>query len=349
MKKAKNEAVAESNAKIAENKQKNKAAEKDNGIPSDKIRGKEKSGMEYPFKKVLYGYDPEEVSAYITELNETYESASRIHESKLSSMKEELVLSNRERDSLNEKYKECKAELEKSLDGRPQMFQPHDNSAEYEETIAALHKKLELSERENENLRKAAESKNEVKALEYTDRIAALEKEKAQLAQTIQLLQTENGELTTVSQKYNGLFESYNSVLSQYEVLKSKLLTKEDELKALLSQLEDKSEEIKTLYAENEDVKKLNAELEVRSGVLEKRAEENETEILRLKDVNKQQAFEYAEKINAMESEQAKSKLAMQKELQLHNYHIGQAEIILSEMAKQMEQIKQSLNDIQSV
>ena len=36
---------------------------------------------------------------------------------------------------------------------------------EYEETIAALYKKLELSERENENLRKAAESKNEMKAL----------------------------------------------------------------------------------------------------------------------------------------------------------------------------------------
>lgn len=333
MKKTKNEVTVE-------NKQKNKSVQAGKNNPSDK---KEKETAEYPFKKVIYGYDPEEVAAYINELNETYESSSRIHESKLSSMKEELVLSNRERDSLNEKYKECKAKLDKSLDGGQQMPQPHDNSAEYEETIAALHKKLELSERENENLRKAAESKNETKALEYTNRIAALEKEKAQLAQTNQLLQTENSELATVSQKYDGLFESYNSVLSQYELLKSKLLTKEDELKALLSQLEDKSEEIKTLYAENEDVKKLNAELEIRSGVLEKRAEENETEITRLKDVNKQQAFEYAEKINTLENEHARQRLESQKELKVHSYYIEQAQLTLTELQKQMTQIKESL------
>lgn len=333
MKKSKNEAVAQGNTKNAEIK----AAYAGKNNPSDK---KEKETAEYPFKKVIYGYDPEEVAAYINELNETYESSSRMHESKLSSMKEELVLSNRERDSLIEKYKECRAKL---ADSANKELQLHDNSAEYEETIAALYKKLELSERENENLRKAAESKNEMKALEYTDRIATLEKEKAQLTLIIQSLQTENGELTAVSQKYDGLFESYNSVLSQYELLKSKLLTKEDELKILLSQLEDKSEEIKTLYAENEDIKKLNAELEIKSGVLEKRAEENETEIIRLKDVNKQQAFEYAEKINTLENEHARQRLESQKELKVHSYYIEQAQLTLSELQKQMTQIKESL------
>lgn len=339
MKKAKNEA-AENNIKLAENKHNSKTAE---NTPSEKSKSKDKGEKDLFFKKVLYGYDPDEVMAYIDEITQTLEASTRLHESKLSSIKEELVLSNRERDSYGEKYRECKAKLEELTNKEPQ---PHDNSAEYEETIAALYKKLELSERENENLRKAAESKNETKALEYTDRIAALEKEKAQLALTIQSLQAENGELTTVSQKYDGLFESYNSVLSKCELLKSKLLTKEDELKDLLSQLEDKSEEIKTLYSENEDVRKLNAELEIRSDVLEKRAEENETEIVRLKDVNKQQAFEYAEKINTLESEHAKSKLAMQKEIQLHDYYISQAELTISQLTKQMEQIKQSLSEI---
>ncbi|MBQ2811740.1 MAG: hypothetical protein IJE63_00700, partial [Clostridia bacterium] len=211
------------------------------------------------------------------------------------------------------------------------------------ETIAALRKKLELAESENENLRKAAESKNETKALEYTDRIATLEKEKAQLAQTLQSLQNENGELTTVSEKYNALFDSYNSIYSQYEIVKAKLLTKEDELKAVNAQLEDKSEEIKALYAENEDVKKLNAELEIRSGVLEQRAEENETEIARLKDVNKQQAFECAEKINTLENEHAKQRLESQKELKVHSYYIEQAQLTLTELQKQMNRIKDSL------
>lgn len=328
MKKAKND-TAKVNSKTAENQNKNAPL-------------KEKAQGELPFKKALYGYDPEEVAAYIDEMSTTYDSSLRIHEGKLSSLKEELLLSNRERDSYSEKYRECKAQLDNLLASSAQP-QAHDNSAEYEETIAALRKKLELSERENENLRKAAESKNETKALEYTDRIAALEKEKAHLAQTLQSLQNENGELTTVSEKYNALFDSYNSVYSQYEIVKAKLLTKEDELKAVNSQLEGKSEEIKALYAENEDVKKLNAELEIKHSVLEQRAEENETEIARLKDVNKQQAFECAEKINTLENEHAKQRLESQKELKVHSYYIEQAQLTLTELQKQMNRIKDSL------
>lgn len=329
MKKAKNDTAKLNDTKPAEILKKN--------LPQ---RAKEQA--EFPFKKALYGYDPEEVAAYIDEMSATYDSSVRIHESKLSSIKEELLLSNRERDSYSEKYRECKTHLDDLLASSVQP-QTYDNSAEYEETIEALRKKLELSERENENLRKAAESKNETKALEYTDRIAALEKEKAQLEQTLRSLQNENGELATVSEKYNALFDSYNSVYSQYEIARSKLLAKEEELKALNSQLEGKSEEIKALYTENEDVKKLNAELEVKCGVLEQRAAENETEIVRLKDVNKQQAFECAEKINTLENEHARQRLESQKELKVHGYYIEQAQLTLTELQKQMNRIRDSL------
>ncbi len=316
--------------------------ENENTLKNQSARGKEKDEM--LFKKVLYGYDPDEVASHISELNSTYESAARMHESKLSSIKEELVLSNRERDFYNEKYRECKAELDKLIQSGAKP-QARDNSAEYEETIAALRKKLDLAEKENENLRQAAESKKETKAIEYTDRIASLEKEKAQLAQTLQVLKNENNELKAVSEKYNSLFDSYNSVFSQNEVLKSQLLTKEEELKTLNSQLDGKSDEIKSLYAESEDVKKLNAELEIKCSVLEQRAAENETEIVRLKDVNRQQAFECAEKINALENEHARERLDSQKELKLHSYYIEQAQLTLTELTKQMEQIKTSMGE----
>ncbi len=351
MKKAKNEAVAESNAKIAENKQKNKAAEKDNGIPSDKIRGKEKNGMEYPFKKVLYGYDPEEVSAYITELNETYESASRIHESKLSSMKEELVLSNRERDSYGEKYRECKAKLEASVakGDEPVTEEKEDKSAEYEAEIAHLKSKLENAEFENAQLKQLAEQNKNNSVDEYVTKIAALETEKRQIGIQADSLKRENEDLLVFSQKYTALFEEHNAVLGQLELLKAEIASKEAEILHVNEEINAKAEELKNVSAELEELKKKAAEFEVKNSVLNKQISEKDEEITCLKDSNKTQAYEYAEKINAMESEQAKSKLAMQKELQLHNYHIGQAEIILSEMAKQMEQIKQSLNDIQSV
>lgn len=331
MKKIKNENVKDIVVEEIETTAKNQTA-----------RGKEKEKNETLFKKVLYGYDPEEVASYIEDINNTYESAARMQEAKLSSIKEELVLVNRERDFYSEKYNECNARLDKLVESGAKDY-PRDNSAEYEETIAALRKKLDLAEKENENLRKAAESKKETKALEYTDTIASLEKEKAQLAQTLQVLKNENSELKAVSEKYDSLFDSYNSVFSQNEVLKSQLLTKEDELKNVNSQLDAKSDEIKSLYAENEDVKKLNAELEIKCSVLEKRASENETEIVRLKDVNKQQAFECAEKINALENEHARERLESQKELKLHSYYIEQAQLTLAELTKQMEQIKGSL------
>ena len=114
-------------------------------------------------------------------------------------------------------------------------------------------------------------------------------------------------------------------------------------MKTVNSQLDAKSDEIKSVYAESEDVKKLNAELEIKCSVLEKRAAENETEIARLKDANKQQAFECAEKINALENEHARERLESQKELKLHSYYIEQAQLTLTELTKQMEQIKGSI------
>ena len=66
-------------------------------VKNPPARGKESGENETLFKKVLYGYDPDEVTYYINELNHTYQTESRMHESKLSSLKEELVLSNRER------------------------------------------------------------------------------------------------------------------------------------------------------------------------------------------------------------------------------------------------------------
>ena len=90
-------------------------------------------------------------------------------------------------------------------------------------------------------------------------------------------------------------------------------------------------------------MKKLNAELEIKCSVLEQRSEENEAEIARLKDVNKQQAFEYAEKINTLENEHAKQRLESQKELKVHSYYIEQAQLTLTELQKQMNRIKDSL------
>ncbi len=347
MKKAKNEA-AENNVKLAENKQKNKAE----NIPSEKAKAKDKTGNELSFKKVLYGYEPDEVAAYIEELSETLEASTRLHESKLSSIKEELVLSNRERDSYAEKYRECKAKLEEALKKEekpvtlPVIEEKEDRTSELEAMIEMLRNKLEKSEEENASLRGMTEKNTQNAFDEYLSKISALEGENRQISVRADALMRENSELSAVSEKYNGLFAEYNEILARFKKTKAELASKYEETKLLNEELSEKIKELNQINAENEKLKKKAAEIEVKNDVLKQKLEENESEIVRLKDANKTQAFEYADKINSLESEQAKSRLALQKELQLHDYYISQAELTISQLTKQMEQIKQSIADV---
>lgn len=350
MKKAKNQAVSDNENMLAENNRKLKATQKAENIPSEKIRGKDKEERELTFKKVLYGYDADEVASYIKELCETYESAARIHESKISSMKEELVLSNRERDSYIRKYKECAAKLN-SDSAAPIIIQKdkEDKSSEYEAVIAALKGKLERAENEIEQL-KQSDSRDSNKALdEYISRIGELEKENREINNRSDALQKENMQMLELNEKYSALVEEIDAVSAQLEISKAECSSKDAEINILKEEFERKIDENNALTSENESFKKKVSELEIENGVLAKHLEEDKEEIIRLKDINKQQAYEYADKINLLESEQAKSKLAMQKELKLHDYYINQAEITLAELTKQMEQVKQSLNDAQSV
>lgn len=328
MKKTKNESVKDT--VLEENK---------NTAKNQPVRGKEKGDSEMLFKKVLYGYDPDEVASYINELNRTYESAARMHEAKLSSIKEELVLSNRERDSYSEKYKECQIKLN-SIE-KPDT---KTGSEEYESIIAQLKARCEQLENENIRLQSAESSSSDSG---YADRALLLEAEISKLEESNASLQRENTELLNKLQKSENISEEYKAVFAQLEAAKVHLDVKEKELAEKNVILEEKAAEINELLAQTENFKKQSAELEIKNSVLNQRVSENEDELIRLKDENKIQAFEHAEKINSLETEHAKDKLAMQKELKLYSYYVDRAELTLGELTKQMEQIKQSLNSVQ--
>ncbi len=308
-------------------------------VKNPPARGKESGENETLFKKVLYGYDPDEVTYYINELNHTYQTESRMHESKLSSLKEELVLSNRERNLYIEKYKECQANLE-SLEKSDTVT----DSEKYETIIAELKARCELLESENASLQSA---QNNTSEKDYTEKIYSLETENADLKATVEASKRENSELLSRLQKNENITEEYKTVFAQLEATKAQLAAKEKELEEKNSSLEEKSDKINFLLTETEKIKKQAAELEIKNSVLSQRVSENEDEILRLKDENKIKAFEYAEKINSLETEHAKNKLAMQKELKLYGYYVDRAELTLGELNKQIEQLKQSIDSAQ--
>ncbi|MBQ2848122.1 MAG: hypothetical protein IJE74_07685 [Clostridia bacterium] len=348
MKKNKNDNSVIRKPDSGEKKQNNISQNSD----SDKIRNKVKDIGEINFKKVLYGYEPEEVISYIEELNTTYESSSRMHEAKLSSLKEELVLSNRERDSYAQKYRECKSKLDaKSANTSASPAEKkEDKTEEYEAVIAALKEKIEQLDNENYNLKQQKPEENSNKIFdEFTAKIAMLESENRQLSIQNDAVKRENGELISSSKNYSELLNEYNGMLSQLELAKTSLEAKENEISTLKEELENKVAELGEITIENEKLKKAASELEIKNGVLIQRIENGENEITRLKDNAKSQAYEYADKVNALENEHAKTRLAVQKELKLHDYYINQAELTLAELTKQMEQIKHSMEDIQNI
>lgn len=319
MKKAKNQTLAETEVKAAENAKAVKNSHEK--APSDKIRSKDTPDGELGFKKVLYGYDPEEVASYIDELNKTYTAATRNYESRLSSIKEELRISNRERDSYSEKYKNSKAELENAKQVVPEKVIIDDNGSneEYDRTIAVLKEKLEQIQAENGALK---------------EKLAVLERE--------------NSQIPALAQKCDSLFADYKDATAQLEAAKSDNVKYETELQIAKQGLEEKTFEFIELSAQADEDKKKAAEFEIKNGILARQIEENESEILRLKEMNKNQAYEYADKVGQLESEHTRSKLALQRELKLQDYYISQAEQTLSELTKQMEQIKQSFSESRS-
>lgn len=340
MKKAKNQTSVSVETKLAENSKNEKNAQ---GIPSEKIRGKDKTEKELPFKKVLYGYDPDEVASYINELSESYEASARIHESKISSIKEELVLSNRERDSYIKKYKECA----EKFSSQPAPAQPEeDKSAEHEAIIESLKQKLAAAEAENSRL---LQSDNSSLLNEYSQKSAALEDEICSLSARLQASERENAQMLAAAEKYDALLGDYQAVCAQLEHSKAEAASKENKNAELREELNGKISELNALTSELDNTKKKSAELEAENGVLSKSLEECRGENLHLKEAGKTQAYEYAEKISALESEHANAELAMKKELKLHNYYINQAESALAQLTEQMEQIKQSMENMQKI
>ncbi len=334
MKKAKNEAVN------------NKSKTQDmneivNGktIPSENMQIDIKDEKELPFKKVLYGFNPDEVQSFIEELTKSYEASLKLHESKLSSMKEELAFSNRERDRYIKKCKDYQSEAEKKA------VPAEDKTDEHNATIMCLTETIKKLEAENENLRNAHPISPAVPDKQYAERISLLENRNKEIENALSSAKNQNTELTKQIEKYASISDEYKSVFQELEETRAQLSRCENELKNKCEETEEKTAKINALTKEKNDATKEITELEVKNSVLSQRITESEEENSKLREANKTLIFENAEKINELENEHAKNKLAIQKELKLYGYYIDRAELTVTELTKQIEQIKQSINN----
>lgn len=304
-------------------------------VNSEKIRNKDEDNGNFAFKKVLYGYDPEEVVSYINKLSETAEASAKNYELKLSAIKEELVLSNRERDSYAEKYRKSKTTQ------KPAETKKTEEKADFEKVIEEYKIRLEQVVTENALLAEKLADKGTDEEKEKI--IRALETENGNLRKTADALKGENSSLSVKAEKYDVLFEQYGALLSQHELLKKENDSKTEQLEEKETELAKKLDEIKAVKGEYEESKKKYAEHEAEKTVLECRISELEKENVKLKENGEAQAKEYAEKITLLENECATGRLEMQKEQKLRAYHISQAENAVAELSRQLVQIKNTL------
>lgn len=320
MKKAKNQ-VPET--KPSENKNRTAGTETEPPkVPSDKIRTKDGEAAELSFRKVLYGYDPDEVDSYIEEMLKTNSAAVRNYESRLSATKEELLLSNRERDSYCERLRKFSANSE-TAPGKAFAETEREGDAlaeEYREQIINLQKKLEKSEEENLGL-----------------------------SEKVQILEKKNRQYGELEQRQSELLAQLKEAAAKLEFSQAQLDALQKKLSLLEEELKEKMLELAQEQARNEEAAKLAADFEIKNDVLNKRLEEKEAELETLREINKTQAYEYADKISRLESEHSQSRLAMQKEMQLREYYVNRAQLTLAELNRQMEQMKQPFGDAHSV
>lgn len=332
MKRNKNDAVTVKEKTAQKNEPLNGGA-----IPSEKINADGSDERELPFKKVLYGFNPDEVHSFISELTSSYEASLKLHESKLSTMKEELVFSNRERDRY---IKKCKEYQSQSVEKAPFV---EDKSDEYNAIIAKLEETVKTLEAENEILRNIANSSESTQ--EYSEKISELENRNEKTEAALVLAEKTNAELSAQIEKYASISDEYKAVMQGFEETRSRLALCEKELKTKCDEVAEKDEKIKAFIAEKNGSEKRIAELEVKNNVLSQRVTECEEDVSKLREANKSIIFENAEKINMLENEYTKSKLAAEKELKLYGYYVDRAELTVAELTKQIAQIKQSISN----
>lgn len=328
MKKKNNDSVKSINPKPEDKKTKDV-----NSKPSPESA--EESGM--PFKKVLYGYNPEEVNAFISELRQTHETTLKLHEEKLASLKDNLALSIRERDYYIEKCKKQQSEPSKDIHPLEKKI------AEYESAISQLYKKLKATEEENVLLKSKPQNENVDFGEPYIKKISDLEAQNNDLKENIISIKKENAHLTNQSEKIKNLYNEQKASSLQAEETKAKLASLEKELNSNRESLKEKEEKLIAVSSENDELKNRLSELEIQNNVMKQRLTEAEEEKNALKEANKKLIFESAEKSNTLENEYAGYKLNVQKELKLYSYYADRAEQTIAELTRQILNIKQSI------
>lgn len=290
------------------------------------------------FKKVMRGFDPDEVTEYIDEMNSTMHNNSKNYESRMAEMNQELTLVSRERNSLTQKCTDLETKLRQTI----ALLKEKTEEAESPDTskdalIASLQKSLDEEREANEGMKKELEAaKEEAKAL--GEQISIIEEELRDCSEKLKSYEN-------IANRQSSLHERYEEALASLETVKSASSALSDEKERLEADVRDKAEHMAKTDEENTELRTELNRIKIENSLLSEKNEQYKAEISALKSDAKSKEYGFAEKLSAQRAELEKEKITFGKKLQLQLFHIEQADSAIEELKKQLEQIKQSFSE----
>jgi chromosome segregation ATPase len=312
------------------------------------------------FRKSVHGYNIEDVKDYVEEQNKNFMSTCQMYDGKIAELRTEVAFLTRERDSLLSKLEEARNEnnaLKEELEQLKLAGQDEGEEKTAEEPVVGQ-----------------AEIKRDRLDDDYrilVDEVAQLRREKVEAQSTI-------AQLAEIAADYESLSKQRDELEAKYNEQSQELLEKKDELTRLLAverelkvaideaeglkhaceteqkrraeaekELQEKTELMSKAVTEIEQLRKEISEFEIRQSVLRQQLKKSDEEIAEMREQNKRQAYDYAAKLSDLEAEFNRNKLAMQKQIQVHMYHIKQVDLLMNELQKQFGDAKSSLEVIE--
>lgn len=171
------------------------------------------------------------------------------------------------------------------------------------------------------------------------DKVAALESQIVTREEQIAACEEQIAVLNEQIGSRDTLRLDYENALSRIEIQKA-------EVSGLVQQCEQMTDDLKTVREklvraeeEKQNLKTELSRLHVENSVLAEANEKYKKDYSDIRAETKAKAYDAAEKLSAQEDAFNREKLKLKKQLQLQSYHIGQADLALEELKKQLAQI----------
>ncbi len=321
------------------------------------------------FRKVFKGFDEVEVLQFIEDQEEAFKSASSIYERTLEDSKSENTLLRRENKALKQNIAELEDKIKELKEGKAEEVQNQPDESGFtavplfqaqsegvptaivSESPAIDNEAVERLEAEiAQYVAKVDELQAQLASLEGENETLKIELEQAKL--TVAELQAEKSALEQLKEeeKEEDIEEEEEAAVNfdseQINQAQATIAELNEKLADLQAQLDAKTVECEKAIQDYESFKRDAGDGAIMADTYIKQAEKLTAELAELRTINQKQAYEYAEKLSAIETETSADRAKVSQQMKMHTYHLRQIDTLISQLSEQFELAREAVEEI---